>query len=344
MKFLYAFFFLLFSLIVQAQNFSGQWKGGFNETSYGYAGLGGSQIDYVLELQTKGSSVSGYSYTYFREGQKRYYTICKLTGEVNRAEKEITVTEIERVKYNTPPDFSNCFQTHILTYERDTGQTEVLKGKWMPAPNQKGNCGFGITLLSRRVIQKLPMGITDNRKNNTNNITKKYTAPPKKVESKTGKDLAKNNPKVTHPVDKQIEEIKDVPVSKPDIAKTTSPVTPVQGFKSRRKDIIKTIPIKGQTFKIDFYDNGEIDGDSISVFYNGKIVLSHMRLTDKPVSLNLPLDNLTGDNVVTMYAENLGSIPPNTALMIVTDGEKRYEVRITSDTEKSGSVVFVHDK
>jgi hypothetical protein len=30
--------------------------------------------------------------------------------------------------------------------------------------------------------------------------------------------------------------------------------------------------------------------------------------------------------------------------MIVTDGDKRYEVRITSDTEKSGSVVFVHDK
>jgi hypothetical protein len=30
--------------------------------------------------------------------------------------------------------------------------------------------------------------------------------------------------------------------------------------------------------------------------------------------------------------------------MIVTDGDKRYEVRITSDTEKSGSVVFVHSK
>ena len=45
-----------------------------------------------------------------------------------------------------------------------------------------------------------------------------------------------------------------------------------------------------------------------------------------------------------MYAENLGAIPPNTALMIVTDGDKRYEVRITSDTEKSGTIIFTHKK
>ena len=72
------------------------------------------------------------------------------------------------------------------------------------------------------------------------------------------------------------------------------------------------------------------------------MVLSHQRLSDKPISLKLDLDEDTEENIVTMYAENLGTIPPNTALMIVTDGDKRYEVRITSDTEKSGSVVFVH--
>ena len=65
-------------------------------------------------------------------------------------------------------------------------------------------------------------------------------------------------------------------------------------------------------------------------------------LTTKAISLTLALDENVRENIVTMYADNLGTIPPNTALMIVTDGDKRYEVRITSDTEKSGSVVFVH--
>ena len=43
-----------------------------------------------------------------------------------------------------------------------------------------------------------------------------------------------------------------------------------------------------------------------------------------------------------MYAENLGSIPPNTALMVVTDGDNRYEVRISSDLQKSGVIRFIH--
>jgi hypothetical protein len=119
---------------------------------------------------------------------------------------------------------------------------------------------------------------------------------------------------------------------------------PTKEFQNRRKDIVKTIEIEQPTFHLDFYDNGEIDGDSITVFYNGKIVLSHQRLSDKPISLTLTLDKNAPENIVTMYADNLGTIPPNTALMVVTDGSKRYEVRIESDTVKSGSVVFEPSK
>ena len=68
MKIFYIFFFLLVASSVRAQNFNGQWKGGFNERSYGFSGMGDNGIDYVLELQTQGSKVSGYSYTYFNEG------------------------------------------------------------------------------------------------------------------------------------------------------------------------------------------------------------------------------------------------------------------------------------
>jgi len=105
---------------------------------------------------------------------------------------------------------------------------------------------------------------------------------------------------------------------------------------------VKTIEIMNPTFRVDLYDNGDIDGDSISLFYNGKLLLSHKRLTDKP--LTLTLDANTGDqsNELTMYAENLGVIPPNTALMVVTDGDKRHEVRIASDLKRSGTIRFIH--
>ncbi len=346
MKIFYIFFFLLFASSGKAQNFNGQWKGGFNETSYGFAGLGDNGIDYVLELQTQGSKVSGYSYTYFNEGSKKYYTICKLTGNIDREKKEIIVTEIERTKFNTPPDFQNCFQTHKLFYVQDSADVEILKGTWMPAPNQTGNCGYGTTLLSRRIIKQLPMGITSAEKK----PEKKYVPKNKEVTTRRNDLITKRVPakkvpvQKVNPTEKDNDIVKDEIVTPPIIEKPAVTSGPVAGFKSRRKDIIKTIPISQETFKIDFYDNGEIDGDSISVFYNGRLVLSHQRLSDKPVSLKLQLEDETGDNVVTMYADNLGTIPPNTALMIVTDGDKRYEVRITSDTEKSGSVVFVHQK
>ncbi len=344
MKIFYFLFFLVIFSTVNAQNFNGQWKGGFDETSYGFSGMGGNDIDYVLELDTRGSNVSGYSYTYFREGAKRYYTICKLTGTLNRVTNEITVTEIERTKFNTPPNFQNCFQTHKLHYVQDSADVEMLKGTWLPAPNQSGNCGYGTTLLSRRIVQKLPMGITSIEKKTEKKIIPQNQVVITKKNNSKQKTLPITKPKIekTRPEGKDNEPIKEAIVANPKLEKPAISSNPVSGFKLRRKDIIKTIPISNETFKIDFYDNGEIDGDSISVFYNGKIVLSHQRLSDKPISLKLQLDDDTEENLVTMYAENLGTIPPNTALMIVTDGDKRYEVRITSDTEKSGSVVFVH--
>jgi hypothetical protein len=48
--------------------------------------------------------------------------------------------------------------------------------------------------------------------------------------------------------------------------------------------------------------------------------------------------------VLVMVAENLGRIPPNTSLMIVQDGDKRYEVRITSTEQKNAMVRFRYQK
>ena len=93
---------------------------------------------------------------------------------------------------------------------------------------------------------------------------------------------------------------------------------------------------------MDLYDNGEVDGDSISVFYNSKLILAHKRLTEKPITLTLAIPAGDAINELTMYAENLGEIAPNTALMVVTDGDKRYEVRIASDLKNSGTIRFIH--
>jgi len=340
-------------------NFDGQWKGGFDEGGFGIPGFD-SDIKYVLELTTNGSHVSGYSYTYFQEGMKRYYTICRLTGTLNRETNDIIVTEIERTKFNTPPDFQNCFQTHRLHYEKDTGNIEVLRGTWIPAPNQGRGCGSGTTVLSRRIVSNLPIGFMPHEKSpaiknpvakspnkkpvHKNSIAaapkKPHTNPATKAPQTFRKPQPKMKMEETETVKSSVPKNQNSSIADSEI-KTHHYITPtLKGFEKRRTDIVKIIDIEQPTFHLDFYDNGEIDGDSITVFYNGKVVLSHQRLSDKPVSLSLTLDKNATENIVTMYADNLGTIPPNTALMIVTDGGKRYEVRMESDYGKSGSVIF----
>jgi hypothetical protein len=63
-------------------------------------------------------------------------------------------------------------------------------------------------------------------------------------------------------------------------------------------------------------------------------------LSEKAASFTLSIDRNRPYNELIMYAENLGTIPPNTALMVVKDGKKQYNVHITSDTEKNGTIYF----
>ena len=111
-------------------------------------------------------------------------------------------------------------------------------------------------------------------------------------------------------------------------------------YTERAKNILKRIDLKQPNFKVELYDDGDVDGDIVSVYYNGKAVLTNKMLTDKPITLNLSADPDKTENELLVYAENEGSIPPNTALMVVTEGTSRTEVRIASDAKKNGVVLF----
>ena len=110
----------------------------------------------------------------------------------------------------------------------------------------------------------------------------------------------------------------------------------------RGRNVLKKISINQPNFKVDLYGDGEVDGDIVSVYYNGKSVVNNKKLTEKPLSLNLTADPSRDENELLIYAENEGDIAPNTALMIVTEGNNRNEVRITADSKKNGVVLFSH--
>ena len=109
-------------------------------------------------------------------------------------------------------------------------------------------------------------------------------------------------------------------------------------------DFIQEIKVDTGMLKLDFYDNGQIDGDSITVTVNNNVIVSHQRLGLKPITVLVKVDLDHPEQEITMVAENLGTIPPNTALLIVTANHKRYQLFLASNGKKNAQVRFLYDK
>jgi hypothetical protein len=105
---------------------------------------------------------------------------------------------------------------------------------------------------------------------------------------------------------------------------------------------IQEIKVDTGTIRLDFYDNGEIDGDTISVLLNNNILVTKQRLALKPITVEVKIDLDNKEQEITMVGENLGTIPPNTALLIVTAGNKRYQLHLTSIGNKNAQVRFIY--
>jgi hypothetical protein len=108
-------------------------------------------------------------------------------------------------------------------------------------------------------------------------------------------------------------------------------------FVERQKVILSEMPY-ADTMELHFYDNAEVDGDSISLFLNNTLLLKHIKLTDKPYIIKLGKEQLQGITGMTMVAENLGSIPPNTSYMVAFINGKKYTATLSS-TEKTSAVI-----
>ena len=112
----------------------------------------------------------------------------------------------------------------------------------------------------------------------------------------------------------------------------------------RKNELVKEIKVDTGTIRLDFYDNGIIDGDTISVYVNNMPVVSNRMLMAKPITTYVKIDLNRTEQEVIMVGENLGSIPPNTALMIITAGDKRYQLYLVSDEQKNAMVRFIYEK
>ena len=108
----------------------------------------------------------------------------------------------------------------------------------------------------------------------------------------------------------------------------------------RKNESIQDLYFRNDSLVLSLYDNGIVDGDTVSVFMNGENIISKQRLKEAATKKTIYISSNADSVQLVLFAENLGSIPPNTGLLTVRDGDDVYQVRFSADLQKNASIML----
>jgi hypothetical protein len=103
----------------------------------------------------------------------------------------------------------------------------------------------------------------------------------------------------------------------------------------------ETIYFKNDSLSIALYDNGEVDGDTVSVIINDEMFIEKQGLRSSAFRKTFYVPQNESDSLlVVLYADNLGKYPPNTGLLQIKDGEEIIYVRFKADLDRNAAIVL----
>jgi hypothetical protein len=119
--------------------------------------------------------------------------------------------------------------------------------------------------------------------------------------------------------------------------------TAQQALTSRSSVLLGTYHITSPDILIELFDNAEIDGDRVTIFHNNEVIVNNQMLNKNPITLNIHADATHREHDFVLVAENLGTIPPNSALMRITAGKQSYKLSVNTDMKTNARIVFYYD-
>jgi hypothetical protein len=330
--------FALFPMIVNAQNLTGIWKGYFITKDF-------DQYKVEFQLKQTKNALTGVSYSYLTTV---FYGKAVMKGQITNTQN-VSIQELKTIEVKSSDGGVSCIMNFTLSYSR-SGREEYLEGSFtsqyetesLSQGIKKGeDCGGGKVYL-RRVTSSdfYPEPFLQNSA--SKKVIVNEAPPAKKAIASTTKKTPeqKSSPIVNNTSSLIAKSFKEEPIA-PLPAKTPVSIPPVSN--NRLNNLLKELTVNSSHVKVLLYDNGEVDGDTVSVYLNSKLVLPNKRLSTLPLELTLQLDQENSLQEITVVAENLGRIPPNSALMMVEAGNQRYRVQITSTEQKNAVVRFRYE-
>lgn len=299
--------FFFFPIWLSAQDITGVWTG--------YIKTPGSQLEYELAISNGEKNLSGYSLIIYPKDGIENIGIKK--AKIKQTKKEIYIEDGELVydNFTTQPRRSKMFGKLWLTL-KDT--LMILQGSFdtrsLDFRDTRTYSGEVFLQKTARPFSS-KMLITMDEINLVHNLSFTGTKKPKAVKRPANNNLKK-------------ETIK-------------SPLKPIE----RKIQKIDEIFFNSDSLLLSFYDNGTVDGDTISMVLNGRIIAEKIKLTTNAYRITIPTKIGQNDSLMlVMQAESLGLIPPNTGLLIIQDGATRYEIRFEGDMQRSSAIVLRRKK
>ncbi len=340
-------------LQIYAQDFTGIWTG--------YINTAGNQLPYELVVSETNGKLTGYSLTIFTIDSMENIGIKIMKVKSRKGHLTIEDDDLIYNNYSTLAKRVTLFSTLNLKKE-DT--VMILQGSFFTRSVDRSSFKGTIRLQKKNNSSGTKLETQLKRMNLLNSLSFMQTKEIEKMNDtlaatvKTNESLpdkssiekgeapitVNKKERSSQPVSIKVQQKKIPTTSNSPVVKSIPAIAPLKvaaDIATRKTEIIRNIFFQSDSLILSLYDNGEIDGDTVSVVINDKIIIAKQGLSAVAVSTTLYTGPALGDSLrLIMYAENLGKIPPNTGVLVVQDGDERHQIRFEGDFQKNSAIIL----
>ncbi|MEP7238546.1 MAG: hypothetical protein ABI685_11795 [Ferruginibacter sp.] len=313
---------------------------------------------YEIAISEKNGNLTGYSQTFFIIEGIEYYGLKKIKITID-GDKVIT-QDLKLLDNNYPSTVKipkGVYVINVLNFEQKN-DVLMLNGMFETNRTKKYAPATGYIHVEKKTdLSKSALVKHLDELGLVNELSFVPEAKATEIMAVAKTEAIKEQPVAkTIPVEKQkivkeksvkekqpkVKTSTEIAVIKEEPQKTTTPKATgaAADIKNRIIETIQSVNYTSDSLVISLYDNGEVDGDTVSVLMNGEVIMPMVGLSTNAVRKTIYTKDITDSIQIVMYAENLGSLPPNTGLLIVYDGKQRYEIRFSGDLKKNSAIVF----
>jgi len=351
-------FLSLFFTQLSAQNLTGRWVGSF--IANGDALINNFTYELIIK---ENASHQITAQTITKKGDQFYASaFAKGNHSIRTQLVQIDETSFDQIKIAN--QLKACLMSNFLTYKNIDGH-EILEGSYMSSlVGDNQNCGSGKVFLEKvPSLYNVKINKVENKKTDTQKTklaTTQNTQP--KPKPSTTFLAQSNSPVVTKNASNSTGQLitsnstsetttDDVIVENESIASNTvaqntirnQPINLPWVLVGRENKLVKKIVTNSKNISIDLFDNGTIDNDTVLVFDNKKLLVNKKRLSYKSIHLEFDFTENMREHEVIIVAHNMGTVPPNTALLLYKDGKNRQEYFITSTNKINAKILIVYE-